>query len=278
MRRWMLLSLISLGAITLTACDSLPFFGGAETPQDEVSDLDGVPLIIDDNEEEFDEPLVPATATPTSLANVDLIQSTNPQTRADAVQTERADPFAILPVPPPPPPAEQPEAPAAQQPAAQQPTAQQPAGQQPGAPGTPTAQQPAGQQPGAPGTPTAFPEIAPLPEIPQATTAATIQVSGIVQVGNDTYAIVQAPGEPTSRYARAGQRFANGQVLLKRIEMRGGGEPVVIFEENGVELAVSISDGEGNGNGAQQAAAPAPAGQTAALTPQQAPLVTPLPL
>lgn len=265
MRRWMLLSLISLGAITLTACDSLPFFGGAEDPQDDFGTLDGTPLIIDDDDEEFDEPLVPATATPTSLANVDLIQSTNPQTRADAVQTERSDPFAILPVPPPPAPADSPAANGDSPAADQQPTAGagQPTAQQPGIP--------------APGVPIPFPEIAPLPEIPQATTAATIQVTGIVQVGRDTYAIVQAPGEPTSRYARAGQRFANGQVLLKRIEMRGGGEPVVVFEENGIELAVEVSGGNGNGSGAQQASVPP--NRTAASVPQQPPVIAlPLPM
>lgn len=264
MRRWMLLSLISLGAITLTACDSLPFFGGAEDPQDDFGTLDGTPLIIDDDDEEFDEPLVPATATPTSLANVDLIQSTNPQTRADAVQTERSDPFAILPVPPPPAPADSPAANGEGTPAGQQPTA--------GNGGQPTAQQPGIP---APGAPIPFPEIAPLPEIPQATTAATIQVTGIVQVGRDTYAIVQAPGEPTSRYARAGQRFANGQVLLKRIEMRGGGEPVVVFEENGVELAVEVSGGNGNGTGSGAQQANAPSDRTAAIVPQQAPVIAP---
>jgi hypothetical protein len=61
-------------------------------------------------------------------------------------------------------------------------------------------------------------------------------VTGVAQVGNEMQAIVKAPNEPTSRYVRVGQRIANGQVLVKRIEMDGGVEPIVVLEENGVEV------------------------------------------
>lgn len=79
-------------------------------------------------------------------------------------------------------------------------------------------------------------------------------VSGVVVVGNEPQAIVQAPNEATSRYVRAGQRLSNGQVLVKRIEMGEGSEPIVILEQNGVEVSKGVGE---------TAPAPAQPGQTA---------------
>lgn len=62
----------------------------------------------------------------------------------------------------------------------------------------------------------------------------------MVQVGNEMQAIIKAPGEAASRYVRVGQRIANGQVLVKRIEMNTGAEPIVVLEENGVEVARAV--------------------------------------
>jgi hypothetical protein len=73
--------------------------------------------------------------------------------------------------------------------------------------------------------------------------ASSTEVSGVVQIGNDVQAIVKAPNEPASRYVRPGQRIANGQVLVKRIEMNAGAEPLVILEENGVEVARAVGEG-----------------------------------
>jgi hypothetical protein len=50
---------------------------------------------------------------------------------------------------------------------------------------------------------------------------------------------VQSPDEPTGRYVAAGQRVAGGAVLVKRIDMRGN-EPVVVLEQNGVEVSHSV--------------------------------------
>ncbi|MBD2326624.1 hypothetical protein [Alkalinema sp. FACHB-956] len=89
-------------------------------------------------------------------------------------------------------------------------------------------------RPGLPSQPTAIPTIPPLPE---PTLARAVEVSGVVMIRGTAQAIVKAPNEPTSRYVSAGQRLSNGQVLVKRIEVFSGSDPVVILEENGVEVA-----------------------------------------
>jgi hypothetical protein len=85
-----------------------------------------------------------------------------------------------------------------------------------------------------------------------------------VQIGGTPYAIVTAPNEPTSRYVRAGQRLSNGQVLVRRIEMNTGIEPVVVLEQFGVEVVRSIGEGGAPGAGTTPAAAvPNSSGQSA---------------
>ena len=95
-----------------------------------------------------------------------------------------------------------------------------------------------------PSTPTILPSLPSLPPadlivLPNPTLAKAVVVTGIVQVGSSTQAIVKAPLEPSSRYVSPGQRIANGQVLVKRIEVRGS-EPVVILEELGIEVVKFI--------------------------------------
>jgi hypothetical protein len=79
-----------------------------------------------------------------------------------------------------------------------------------------------------------------LPPLPTANLANAVEVSGVVMVGGVAQAIVKAPNEETSRYVRVGQRLSNGQVLVKRIEMNGGSDPIVILEENGVEVSRAV--------------------------------------
>lgn len=85
-----------------------------------------------------------------------------------------------------------------------------------------------------------IPTISTLPPLPSATLANGVQVSGVVMVSGAPQAIVKAPNEETSRHVRVGQRISNGQVLVKRIEMNAGSDPIVIFEENGVEVARAV--------------------------------------
>ncbi len=65
----------------------------------------------------------------------------------------------------------------------------------------------------------------------------------MVYVDGKAQAIVRAPNEGTSRYVRVGQRLSDGQVLVKRIEMIGGSDPVVVLEENGVEVPKVVGEG-----------------------------------
>lgn len=75
-----------------------------------------------------------------------------------------------------------------------------------------------------------------LPPTPQPELAKAVLVSGVVMLGNQLQAIVKVPDEPNSRYVQAGQKLANG-LLIKRIEMNEGDNPVVIVEQYGIEVA-----------------------------------------
>ena len=72
-------------------------------------------------------------------------------------------------------------------------------------------------------------------------------MTGVVKVGNTVQAIVKAPNEPTSRYVGVGQLLSNGQILVKRIEINPGSEPIVVLEENGIEVRVMVGSGKKKG-------------------------------
>ncbi len=86
------------------------------------------------------------------------------------------------------------------------------------------------------------PTIAALPPLPEPTLARAVEVSGVVVIGGVAEAIVKAPNEATTRYVRAGQRLSNGQILVKRIEVNGGSDPIVVLEQNGVEVSRAVGD------------------------------------
>ena len=81
-----------------------------------------------------------------------------------------------------------------------------------------------------------------LPPAPRTDLADAVAVTGVVQVGSETEAIVQVPNEATSRYVRVGQRLSNGQVLVKRIEVNQGSVPVVILEQYGTEVPKAVGE------------------------------------
>jgi Tfp pilus assembly protein PilP len=64
--------------------------------------------------------------------------------------------------------------------------------------------------------------------------AEAVLVTGVMTIGNENFAVVQTSAG--SQYVKAGQRVSNGQVLVKRIDMRGS-DPVVVLEENGIEVS-----------------------------------------
>ena len=86
------------------------------------------------------------------------------------------------------------------------------------------------------------PEVPVVPPPPSTDLATGTEVSGVVKVGNETQVIVRVPTEPTSRYVKVGQRLSNGQVLVKRVEIKPGSDPIVILEENGVEVAKAVGE------------------------------------
>lgn len=97
--------------------------------------------------------------------------------------------------------------------------------------------------------PSVLPQVIPnqslasvLPPPPQPELAKAVLVKGIVLVGKEAEAIIKVPTEPNSRYVQPGQRLANG-VLIKRIEMNEGSNPVVILEQYGIEVARMVGEG-----------------------------------
>lgn len=90
--------------------------------------------------------------------------------------------------------------------------------------------------------------IAALPPVPQPVIAQTVSVSGVIQLGNEPYAILRSGSEP-ERYVKVGDRIAGGSVRVKRIETLAF-EPSVILEENGIEVSRPITSGGSTANGA----------------------------
>jgi hypothetical protein len=210
----------------------------------------------------------------TATASSELIRSTDPDARAKAIARSRVDPFASLPIV------------TAPDVVVTAPTAA--AGNGSGgsairsggsaasgatrtAPATRATAAPRRQAPRPtplpppvrvqpPNAPLVMPSpIATLPSIPRPVIAPTVSVSGVVQMGNEPYAIVRAGNEP-ERYVRVGDRIAGGSVRVKRIETLAF-EPQVIFEENGIEVARPIaasgnSADESNGNTPEAAPGP----------------------
>ncbi|HEY9676152.1 MAG TPA: hypothetical protein V6D11_32215 [Waterburya sp.] len=100
---------------------------------------------------------------------------------------------------------------------------------------------PSAALPSAPPIATAPRAIPELPKLPEPTLAREIEVTGVVELSGVPMAIVKVPNEP-SRYVREGQRLANGQVLVKRIEMNRGPNPVVVLEQYGIEVARGVGE------------------------------------
>lgn len=93
-----------------------------------------------------------------------------------------------------------------------------------------------------PSLPTRSKPLPPEADLPEADLARAVRVSGVAQVGNTIVAIVKAPNELTSRYARAGQYIADGRVLVKRIDINRRPTPVVVLEELGVEVYKPVQE------------------------------------
>ncbi|MBH8552541.1 hypothetical protein I8751_09155 [Nostocaceae cyanobacterium CENA357] len=80
-----------------------------------------------------------------------------------------------------------------------------------------------------------------LPPPAQPELARAVIVTGVVLIGREPQAIIKVPNEQASRYVQAGQRLANG-LLIKRIEMNEGSNPIVILEQYGIEVARMVGE------------------------------------
>ncbi|MBW4520886.1 MAG: hypothetical protein KME16_14430 [Scytolyngbya sp. HA4215-MV1] len=98
-----------------------------------------------------------------------------------------------------------------------------------------------------PGNSTSFPPSAPLPlpssasPVSRTALAEAVAIDGVVQVKGKASVIVRSPNE-TSRTVRVGEYIAGGKVLVKRIDMKQYGDPVVILEQNGVEVIKMVGN------------------------------------
>ena len=226
---------------------------GVEVPSDSEDEL-GVVAEGDtpegesgDEDELFEEAMLPGLPTAAEIARAELLPSTDPNERFNEINKERNDPYAFVPIPPP---------------LVAPPPAPQNAGG--GQPNTGTAATPSpggGNGATSGGTDSTSPTPPPteLPELPEPTIVASqVQVTGVASVNGESYAIVKAPNEPTSRYVKVGDRIANGTVLVKRIENPAGSSPVVVLEERGQEIALPVgSNASPDGNGGDDSTAAA---------------------
>ncbi|MDF5734797.1 MULTISPECIES: hypothetical protein [unclassified Nostoc] len=106
-----------------------------------------------------------------------------------------------------------------------------------------------------------------LPAPAQPELARGVLVTGVVLISQEPQAIIKVPDEPTSRYVQAGQRLADG-VLIKRIEMNQGYNPIVILEQYGIEVAKMVGEGAVNST---PSAAPASGNPVSVTTPPSNP-------
>jgi hypothetical protein len=194
----------------------------------------------------FESPMVSVSWHLQSATPQALLASTRRPARLDSVIAGRSDPFAPITQAPPVTPGTI---------AAAATTA--PSGVRPGPAQSPTlAPLPtAGTLPSLPTNPVPVPlaatpnpatvaqgAFAPLP-LPGTTLVSTptsplqgLELTGVAQVGDRVALIVREANTTTSRYTYAGDYLANGQVLVKRIDLSAQ-EPLVILEYNGREYS-----------------------------------------
>ncbi|WP_353259832.1 hypothetical protein [Prochlorothrix hollandica] len=195
--------------------------------------------VVDPNAAPTDETFANALIPPIPPQPNGLISATDPTARLQSTAAGRLDPFGrpnipikvTFPDPPPP----EPVAPVVAVPGT------------PGTPGTPSTP----STPSTPGTPPVGSSPLPAPPtlpvnppplaVVNTSEARAIEVTGVVQAGSLLQAIVRSPDELTSRSVKVGQRLANGAVLVKRIEIYGS-EPVVVFEQSGVEVTRFVGE------------------------------------
>ena len=80
--------------------------------------------------------------------------------------------------------------------------------------------------------------IADRPVVSLTAIADQVEITGVVQVGDRVMAIARTPEETSARYVNTGGRLAGGRVIVREIRM--GGSPSVVLEQNGQTIIKSI--------------------------------------
>ena len=231
MHRRSITALVGMLALTITGCGSGEAQSTSNTanvqppvkpttpdPQPAKSETPEKPTLVAQNPQNNLEKTEKKENSVSSAA-AGLIQSTNVNQRTQQVQQGRPDPFAgLFAIPKPIP---KPVVVAKPKP-------------------TPRLPQPPVVRAPQPVIKPALP-TPPVPvEPPETDLAKGVSVLGVVEIANQYQAIVKVPNEATSRYVSEGQRLSDGEVLVKRIEMSSGSEPIVILEQNGIEVTRAV--------------------------------------
>lgn len=170
-------------------------------------------------------------------AKVALTRPTNPDERLRVLKSGRSDPFADI-VPP-------------ILPGSAVPSSGSPNSSSPGNSATTVMLPKPGSTPqaGNPSNPgnsssAVKPGISPgkivLPTLPKPEVAQGVKVMGVVVVGSQPQVILKAPGEKATRTVGVGERIANGQVLVKAINLSNPAAPVVVLEQAGREVTLGV--------------------------------------
>ncbi|ABW29626.1 conserved hypothetical protein [Acaryochloris marina MBIC11017] len=159
-------------------------------------------------------------------AKVVLTRPTNPDERLRVVKSGRTDPFAEI----------VPAVPNTSSPRSTQP---------PSTVNVPKGTAPKATAPTASSTsPSTKPSTTPgkivLPTLPKPEVAQGVKVTGVINLGGRPKAILKAPGEKSTRTVGVGERIANGQVLVKSINLSNPAAPVVVLEQSGMKVRVSV--------------------------------------
>lgn len=85
----------------------------------------------------------------------------------------------------------------------------------------------------------------PMPPVSRTNLAESIALTGVIQTGNQVSAIIEDT-DGTSRYVQVGEKLANGEVTVKRINLNTGGEPSIVLVQNGVEFVRTVGRSEGS--------------------------------
>lgn len=188
----------------------------------------------------FGVPLVSQSSKAGNRAAVPgLLQPTNAKTRTTAISTGRRDPFAVIPR------ASLPLVISTNRPTSKVNIAPLPSksasGPLPTIPLPPLATAPMAPLPNLSNSP--LPSVAvPVPVAPPSRTslAESIEVSGIVQVAGKWNVIVKEPTATSSRYVAVGEYLENGKVLVKKIVSPNSTDPIVVLQQDGVEIRKSL--------------------------------------